>query len=358
MGSIDIIGFTVNASDFNTCDSTEIISSRQNQSIKNFSEAIVETWGRPVVIIDIAAHEGPDAGGNCNWSVPSVADFYQQMVKATPSLSLSGVIGIAFKDFSTLNNTAYRNAFADICTRYYAPATPNINYATPAVFSTAGDIGFTPCTSSYLLSNAIQTYPSPADYASISLVLIRKSNPCGDICFNISSYITSGQVQATGGVFQSGNCNSLYNPEIRDFASRNNYDPTIVMALVDKQNGYDPSNANVMIPSVPECSCGDYSGHSEQICCGAQTLAYYYGKANNAVNPTDQNRNYELTYLSIYGFLHGNDFNNELVNAQKGSMNSTDVLDILSRAFSVGPECQYVCANSNPQQTNPFYPKT
>jgi hypothetical protein len=262
-----------------------------------------------------------------------VADFYQQLVKTLPDLSLSGVTGVGLKGFSAFDSKDDQAAFSDICTVYYTRRGVGLSFATPALFSDIGDVTSSPCTES-LFNNAIIAYPSPVNYSTIIIPFTKKSKPCGDNCFEVSSSIL-------GGLFQQANCNNDYNSLIRDFAGRNDYDPTIVMAIVDKQFGYDTTSIYAMNPSVPRCSCDDYSGHITEICCGTQTLSYYYNEAKKSIPSSATDYDYKLAYLSVYGYLSGNDFSNELDRIKNdGAFVSADTNDVLSRARSARSLCQ------------------
>ena len=336
MSSIDIIGFTLDANNFTTCNVQSILSSRSILSVKNFSQDIFRKWGKPVIIIDAEARAGQNDVKSCEWSERMAADFYPQLIKALPDLTLSGVIGVGVKGFAAFDSKDCQAAFSDICTAYYTRRGPGLSFATPVLFSEIGDVSSSPCTES-LFNNAILAYPSPVDYSKITIPTTKKAKPCGDSCFIISNY-------ALGGSFQQTNCNHQYNSIVRDFAGKGDYDPTIVMAIIDKQFGYDAASIHVMSPAVQKCSCDAYSGHSKEICCGVQTLSYYYGEAKKSILSSATDYEYKLAYLSVYGYLKGDGFSSELDRVKSGGeLNSIDVADVISRTHLVRSLCQ-ICS--------------
>jgi hypothetical protein len=185
-----------------------------------------------------------------------------------------------------------------------------------------------------LFNNAILAYPSPVDYSKIIIPTTKKAKSCGDKCFTVSS-------SALGGSFQPANCNHPYNSIVRDFAGKSDYDPTIVMAIIDKQFGYAMASTRVMGPLVPKCSCDAYSGHMLDVCCGVQTLSYYYNEAKRSIPSSAIDYEYKLAYLSIYGYLKGDGFSSELDRVKGGGeLDSTDVADVVSRANSARSLCE------------------
>ncbi len=338
MDSIDVVGFTVDVNSFESCEPNIILYSKEydadsnvkkDSSIKAFAQHVIETYGKPTMILDIDVRQGTNQKETCTWTNTTIGDFYQALIKSISALSRSGVIGISIKDISSLPKEGL-NSLGLFCTIYYSSSSPTSTYSSFAVFSEAGDNVASQC-NQYGYNNDILDL-EVTDYNKINLQKTVSTTQCGNLfCIDMQSVLP--------GSFDAGYCmqNSLF---IKNMASENKIDASVLMAALAYKGQYDSGGipARELFLSNPHCSCDTYEGIQKNICCVAQTLGYYENKAKNSF-PNDS---LVRAYLSLYGIVSGdNGFNGEISNRiyNEYYMPNPFVEGLLSNAKSVRTVC-------------------
>ena len=287
MGSIDIVGFTINISSFKGCQKEEI-----EYAAKDFANMIASKWKKPSIIAGIYGWPGPVNGAGCEWDTQSLSKLYEFMITAIPDFSASGVIGMIGPDMMSMEEKTISNGWFYGCAAYH---NFTADYQTPAVFSLSGNTGQSLCTNN-LNAKLVYAFSVPDDYSSVTLSPVKSVKSCGDMCFDTRSYPSAG-------IFTSDNC-SAYIMAIRHFSSGRGIDPTLVMSLIDARGGYLDAE-QPMRTMYPQCSCDMYSGKTKSICCGVQTLGYYYEAARKKVSGSSATDEFAKSYLAVYGYIAG-----------------------------------------------------
>jgi len=327
MRNIDIIGFTINASESADCDQNTIES-----DARDFANNITIDWKKPSMVAGIYGMASQNSAKSCEWDEDSLTGLYELMITAVPELSAAGVIGMIGPDPTSFQSDISSNGWFFNCANYQSI---DGDYQTPALFSLAGDEQPSMCTNS-LNTNLISQYNPPEDYSKVSVTPVNKGVSCGDACSNIKGYQSSGQ-------FDSTNCEK-YRLMIRHFSSQSGFDPSVVMALIDARAGYADA-ISAMRTYYPHCSCDAYSGQAQSICCGVQTLSYYYSVAKQKITGSSKIDEYNKMYLAVLGYMAGENALNSESNAVGGSdftYNSlvTAVLGRVSSARSLCGICK------------------
>ena len=304
MNSIDIIGFTMDVNSMQSCEPNTVIyyDDEQGSSIKSFAQHVIENYGKPTMVLDIDVKLGPNREETCTWTNTTIGDFYQALIKAIPALSRSGVIGVSIRDISSIP-TEGLNSLGLFCTIYYSSSSSASAYSSFAIFSEKGDSVASQC-NQYGYNNEILNLEA-ADYKSISLQRTVSDKQCGNLfCIDMPGVLP--------GSFDAGYCiqNSLF---IKGMASQNKIDASVLMAALAYKGQYEsesvPARDLYLVNS--HCSCDTYEGVQKSICCVAETLAYYDGRAKISYSEDPLTR----AYLSLYGIVSGDSgFNGELSN--------------------------------------------
>jgi len=287
MASVDIVGFTINLSSLNSCEKEGV-----EFAAKDFANIIASKWKKPSIITGIVGAPGPVNGANCEWDAQSLSKLYEFMITSIPDISASGVIGMVGPDMVSIEDKTLSNGWFYGCSAYY---NATADYQTPVVFSLSGNTGPSLCTNN-LNAKLVYAFSVPDDYSSVTLSPVKSVKSCGDACFDTRSYPSAG-------IFTFDNCSS-YIMAIRHFSSSRGIDPTLVMSLIDARGGYLDVD-QPMKTMYPQCSCDMYSGKTKSICCGVQTLSYYYEAARKKVTGASAADEFARSYLAVYGYIAG-----------------------------------------------------
>ncbi|VVB73413.1 Uncharacterised protein [uncultured archaeon] len=323
MAGVDVVGFTIDLGSLKSCGKENV-----EAAARDFANLIASKWKKPSIIAGIRGVPGPVNGANCEWDSESLSKLYEFMITAIPDLSVSGVIGMIGPDMMSMEDKTLSNGWFYGCAAYH---NSTADYQTPAVFSLAGNAAPSLCTNN-LNSRLIYLFSGPDNYSSMTLSPVKSLASCGDTCFDAHAYPSSG-------IFNSDNC-TAYALAIRHFSSGSGVDPTLVMSLIDARGGYLDAE-QPMRTLYPQCSCDMYSGKTKSICCGVQTLGYFYGAAKKKVTGSSAADEFARSYLAVYGYIAGESaMDSELSNMDDSDYNySPLVTAVLSKVNSTRNLC-------------------
>lgn len=286
--NIDVIAFIVNTSSFSTCEPLIIIQNKTN-SLKSFAQNITETCGKPVVII-IHSEEGNNINGKCKWTNSDIARFYDYLIRSIPDLVSSGVIGVVAPDISQLSNEQIKS-LGFFCTIFYSQSGSANSFTSYNIYSIKGDKPS--LCNEYNNPTSMFALYEVKNYSNLPVLNTKKQESCSSKLFY--------NLDVGGGIFAKDNCdkNKTF---ILNIASKYFIDPSLYMAVLQKL-GYYQSGQLQQYEKHCGTKCDLYkSNEQKDLCCLAETMAYYQNKTINKKSSIDD---MFLAYFITYGTIKG-----------------------------------------------------
>jgi len=351
MPYIDLVGYGINMNDFD-CDKAKII-----YAISDFTQNISETWKKPSMLVYLEAKEG----GKCtNETIAGAYDFiYSQL----PVFVAQGMIGMGMKDTAMMfNDTGVPNipgiVWFSNCEAYYDFDDSNSLNQVFLISPERGDKGMSPC-DTLTASSLTILIKCDVDYLNSKVPLPTESSiSIGDFCVEDSALDVGSDypLDTDIGYVPDGYekyCET-WSPQIREFGAKFRFDPSLVRAIIMKDNDFTP-----ILPAMitgQECTgCAAYSGKNFEICCGIERLEYYNETAGTRLSGLGSRSDscggqpaWKQMYFAVYGYKNPSQFDqhiNSYVECTRGggsfSFNGA-IKDYLSAAMGVRDICR-VC---------------
>ncbi|MCX8198187.1 MAG: hypothetical protein N3F07_03280 [Candidatus Micrarchaeota archaeon] len=250
---VDLVGFGFLANDYPDCNVNRIIG--YNLA---FSRFILRNYSKPTIWLYVGASEGGNANGVCTFSPGAVREFYQSLFTGIQGFASSGVIGMAFYEFSDrsgplpcpegrgcefgvlsssgLQKHPHINTWAELC-RYYT----QVDYRSPLVFSRNAQgivCDFLQNWKMYQIASVeVNTNLGLSNEQVIPLPRKKKLH-CGEICVSDIPLQKPDIYNSYQGASFSGSC-SRY-PAIEDYSDDFEISSVYMRALIQQESGFDP----------------------------------------------------------------------------------------------------------------------